>query len=84
MVANVYLIDGRVIASHVDESTKHRRGDALSLNGDRYIVIEIQEMEHLDYLTIIRVNTLVAKPPEIDVDEGGLDSVFTGTIPTNQ
>ncbi|MCM1220814.1 MAG: hypothetical protein NC548_40635 [Lachnospiraceae bacterium] len=84
MVVNLYLSAGQVIASHVDESTKHRRGDALSLNGIRYVVTDIQEMEHLDYLTIIRINTLVEKPPEIDIDEGGLDNVFSGQIPTNK
>lgn len=77
MIANVYLNGGRVIASHVDESTKHRRGDALCLEGKRFVVTEIQEMEHLDYLTIIRINSLVEKPPEIDIDEGGLNDVHS-------
>lgn len=77
MIANVYLSGGQVIASHVDEVTKHRRGDALSLNGQRFVVTGIQEMEHLDYLTIIRINTLVEKPPEIEIDKGGLNDVFT-------
>ena len=78
MIVNLYVKEGRVIASHADESTKHQRGDALVLDKARYILTEIQEFEHLDYLSVVRVNYLVEKPPEIDVDKEGLDHVYAG------
>lgn len=78
MIVNLYISEGKVIASHVDESTKHRRGDALSINDRRYILVDLVEFEHLDYLTIIHINYLVEKPPEIDADKEGLDHVFDG------
>lgn len=78
MIVNLYISEGKVIASHVDESTKHRRGDALSINDRRYILVDLVEFEHLDYLTIVHVNYLVEKPPEIDADKEGLDHVFDG------
>ena len=59
MIVNLYISEGKVIASHVDESTKHRRGDALSINDRRYILVDLVEFEHLDYLTIIHINYLV-------------------------
>ena len=68
MVVNVYLNEGKVVASHVDEVTKHRHGDAIVLNDERYVVTNIQEMDHIDYQTVVRVNELVSKPPEIDAD----------------
>lgn len=78
MIVNLYISEGKVIASHVDESTKHRRGDALSINDRRYILVDLVEFEHLDYLTIVHINYLVEKPPEIDADKEGLDHVFDG------
>ena len=77
MIVNIYLSEGKVIASHVDESTKHRRGDALALDDKRYVITELQEMEHIDYQSVVRINTLVEKPPEIDADEGGMDHVYS-------
>lgn len=78
MIVNLYISEGKVIASHVDESTKHRRGDALSINDRRYILVDLVEFEHLDYLTIVHINYLVEKPHEIDADKEGLDHVFDG------
>lgn len=78
MIVNLYISEGKVIASHVDESTKHRRGDALSINDRRYILVDLVEFEHLDYLTIVHVNYLVEKPSEIDADKEVLDHVFDG------
>ena len=78
MIVNLYISEGKVIASHVDESTKHRRGDSLSINDRRYILVDLVEFEHLDYLTIVHINYLVEKPPEIDADKEGLDHVFDG------
>ena len=78
MIVNLYISEGKVIASHVDESTKHRRGDALSINDRRYILVDLAEFEHLDYLTIVHINYLVEKPPEIDADKEELDHVFDG------
>lgn len=78
MIVNLYISEGKVIASHVDESNKHRRGDALSINDRRYILVDLVEFEHLDYLTIVHINYLVEKPPEIDADKEGLDHVFDG------
>jgi len=78
MIVNLYVKEGRVIASHADESTKHQRGDALVLDNARYVLTDIQEFEHLDYLSVVRVNYLVEKPPEIDIDKEGLDHVYTG------
>ena len=78
MIVNLYISEGKVIASHVDESTKHRRGDALSINDRRYILVDLVEFEHLAYLTIGHINYLVEKPPEIDADKEGLDHVFDG------
>lgn len=78
MIVNLYISEGKVIASHVDESTKHRRGDALSINDRRYILVDLVEFEHLDYLTIVHINYLVEKPPEIDADKEVLDHVFDG------
>lgn len=78
MIVNLYISEGKVIASHVDESTKYRRGDALSINDRRYILVDLVEFEHFDYLTIVHINYLVEKPPEIDADKEGLDHVFDG------
>lgn len=78
MIVNLYISEGKVIASHVDESTKHRRGDALLINDRRYILVDLAEFEHLDYLTIVHINYLVEKPPEIDADKEELDHVFDG------
>lgn len=82
MIANLYVSEGQVIASHVDECTKHRRGDALLIGDRRYVVTNLAEFEHLDYLTVIHINYLVEKPPELDIDEEGLDHVFNGEIQT--
>lgn len=82
MIVNLYINEGKVIASHVDESTKHRRGDALLINDQRYILTELVEFEHLDYLTIVHINYLVEKPPKIEADEEGLDHVFDDHIQT--
>lgn len=84
MIVNLYVNEGKVIASHVDEVTQHRRGDALSINDSRYILIDLEEFEHLDYLTVVRVNYVVAKPPEIDVDKEGLDHVYNAKISANE
>lgn len=82
MIVNLYINEGKVIASHVDESTKHRRGDALSINDQRYILVDLVEFEHLDYLTIVYANYLVERPPEIDADKEGLDHVFNENLQT--
>lgn len=84
MIVNLYINDGKVIGSHVDESTKHRRGDALSINDQRYILTDIDEFEHLDYLTVVRTNYLVSKPPEIDADKEGFDHVFDEKLQTHE
>lgn len=84
MIVNLYVHEGKVIGSHVDEVTQHRRGDALSIEDKRYILTELSEFEHLDYLSVVRVNYLVAKPPEIDIEEESLDHVHNGEIQTNE
>ena len=82
MIVNLYINEGKVIASHVDESTKHRRGDALSINDRRYVLTDLVEFEHLDYLTIVYVNYLMEKPPDLDADEKELDHAFYEELQT--
>lgn len=69
MIANIYLANGRFLMSQVDENTQHRPGDSLVYDGQRYVVIGVEESEHIDYQTIIRVNSLVEKSEEAEIDE---------------
>lgn len=69
MIANIYLSDGRFLVSRVDEGTSHLLGDSLIYNGKRYVIAEIIEREHIDYQTIIRINNLVEKAANNEIDE---------------
>lgn len=75
MITNIYLCEGEFIDSRVDETTSHQLGDTLMINDNRYIVIKVEEKEHYDYLSLVRVNTLVSKPTK-DNPEGVMDREF--------
>lgn len=69
MIVNIYLEDGRFLTSRVDEDTSHLLGDSLIYEDKRYVVVQTEEQEHIDYQTIVRVNSVVEKSEEIEVDE---------------
>lgn len=69
MIVNIYLSsDGGFLDSRVDEDTSHLLGDPLVLSDKRYVVVNIKEVEHIDYQTIVRVNSLIEKPEEAEID----------------
>lgn len=61
MIVNIYLNEGRFLTSQVDEGTSHLLGDLLIHNNKEYVILKIEEKEHIDYQTIIRINELVEK-----------------------
>lgn len=69
MIVNIYLENGRFLTSRVDENTSHLLGDSLVHEDKRYVVVQTEEREHIDYQAIVRVNSVVEKSEEIDVDE---------------
>lgn len=69
MIVNIYLDNGRFLTSRVDENTSHLLGDSLVHEDKKYVVIQIEEREHIDYQTIVRVNSVTEKSEEIEVDE---------------
>ena len=69
MIVNIYLENGRFLTSRVDENTSHLLGDSLVSNDKKYVVVQTEEREHIDYQTIVRVNSVVEKSDEIEVDE---------------
>lgn len=66
MIVNVYLNKGKVIHSLVDEVTKHRRGDIFTIRDNRYVVTDITEYDHYDYLTIVRINYIAEKSADAE------------------
>ena len=75
MVVNIYLGNGRFLASRVDEDTSHLLGDSVLHDGKKYVVVQIEEREHIDYQTIVRVNSVVEKSEEIEIDEVSIDGI---------
>ena len=69
MIVNIYLEHGRFLTSRVDENTSHLLGDSLFHEDKNYVVVQIEEREHIDYQTIVRVNSVAEKSEEIEVDE---------------
>lgn len=69
MIANIYLTAGGFLTSRVDEDTSHLLGDSVLYNGQRYVIVKIEEREHIDYQTIVRINSLVEKSEEAEIDE---------------
>ena len=75
MVVNIYLENDRFLASRVDEDTSHLLGDSVLHDGKKYVVVQVEEREHIDYQTIVRVNSVVEKSEEIEIDEGSIDGI---------
>lgn len=69
MIANIYLTAGGFLTSQVDEDTSHLLGDSVLYQGQRYVIVKIEEREHIDYQTIVRINSLVEKSEEAEIDE---------------
>ena len=69
MIANIYLANGRFLTSRVDEDTSHLLGDSIIYDNKRYVIMEIEEREHIDYQTIIKINELIEKSPDNELDE---------------
>ena len=69
MIANIYLVDGRFLTIRVDEDTSHLLGDSLTHNDKRYVIVSIEEREHIDYQTVVRINNLVEKSADNEIDE---------------
>lgn len=69
MIANIYLVDGRFLTSRVDEDTSHLLGDSLTHDNKRYVIVSIEEREHIDYQTVVRINNLVEKSADNEIDE---------------
>lgn len=69
MIVNIYLENGRFLTSRVDEDTSHLLGDSLVHEDKRYVVVQTEKREHIDYQTVVRVNSVVEKSEEIEVDE---------------
>lgn len=73
MVTNIYLAEGRCLTTRVDESTSHSLGDYVNYKGQRYVITEIEEREHIDYLSVVRINYLSERSKEADIDRVGED-----------
>lgn len=69
MIVNIYLENGRFLTSQVDEDTSHLLGDSIIHEDKRYVVVQTEKREHIDYQTVVRVNSVVEKSEEIEVDE---------------
>lgn len=69
MIANIYLVAGRFLTSRVDEDTFHLLGDSLTHDNKRYVIVSVEEQEHIDYQTVVRINNLVEKSAENEIDE---------------
>lgn len=62
MVVNVYVnrdSKNEIVKTKVDESTSHKLGDEVDLDGISYKVMEIKHEEFYDYMTVLHTNYLV-------------------------
>lgn len=58
------MLEGILIDTVVDETTKHSKGDRVDLGNKSYSVIEVVHKEHIDYCAIVDIVLLVDKTDE--------------------
>lgn len=56
MIINLYINQGKVINSLVDESTSHQLGDIVSIDNCKFKIKDMEQLDHYDYSTIIKIN----------------------------
>lgn len=62
MVVNIYVnrdCKNEIVKTIVDESTSHKLGDGVDLDGVSYRVVDIKREEFYDYMTLLHTNYLV-------------------------